>query len=88
MMDYASAAGAYGYSHGVKPVADIMAETSVGSNVDIPFSPNSLGIGISNPLFWLLVLALVFTGWIFGAFDFAFGVKKVGGVGFKAKAGR
>jgi hypothetical protein len=89
MMDFsASAAGAYGYQHGANPVGDIMAETSVGANADIPFSPSSLGIGTSNPLFWLLLLALIFTGWVFGAFDFAFGVKKVGNVGFKAKAGR
>ena len=82
MMDYSSAANAYGFSHAGNPVADIMAETTVGAGTDGGFAGGSLGIGTSNPLFWLLILALVFTGWIFGAFDF--GVKRIGSVSVKA----
>jgi hypothetical protein len=82
MDQFSTAAGAYGFAHGNSPVGDIMAETSVGANVDASMPSITggapLGFGVNNPLFWLLILFLVFTGWIFGAFDF--GVKRVGNV--------
>jgi hypothetical protein len=87
MYDMSTAAGAYGFMHGNSPVGDIMAETSVGANLDanVPsINAGNLGLGMDNPLFWLLILALVFTGWVFGALDF--GVKRVGEV--RVTAGR
>lgn len=84
MLDFSSAAGAYGFIHGATPVPGVMAETSVGADFSAPFETNTRGFGLDNPLFWLLILALIFTGWIFGAFDF--GVKRVGNV--RVKAGR
>lgn len=80
-MDFSTATGAYGFVHGGTPVGSIMAETNVGVT-GTPFDAGALGLGINNPLFWLLVLVLVFTGWIFGAFDF--GVKNIGSVNLKA----
>jgi hypothetical protein len=82
MMDFSTAGGAYGFVHGGTPVGSVMAETSVGADFDLPFTGESLGLGTSNPLFWLLILFLVFTGWIFGAFDF--GIKRVGSLSVKA----
>lgn len=81
-MDFSTAGGAYGFVHGGPQVGSIMAETSVGADIDVPFNSEKLGLGTSNPLFWLLILFLVFTGWIFGAFDF--GVKRIGSVNVTA----
>ncbi len=83
-----TATGAYGFQHGTIPVGSIMSETNIGNDIKLGIPSGTLGLGTSNPLFWLLILALVFTGWIFGAFDFAIGAKKICGVSFKAKAGR
>ena len=81
MTDFSTAAGAYGYVHGGMPVGEIMAETNVGGDATLGFDNLPLGLGTNNPLFWLLILFLVFTGWIFGAFDF--GAKNVGSVAVK-----
>lgn len=80
--DFSTAGGAYGFVHGGTPVGSVMAETSVGADFDMPFDTEKLGLGLNNPLFWLLILILLFTGWIFGAFDF--GIKSVGNVSVKA----
>lgn len=79
---FSTAGGAYGFIHGQTPVGSIMAETNIGAEGAVPFTSGTLGFGVNNPLFWLLILFLVFTGWIFGAFDF--GVKNVGAVSVKA----
>lgn len=79
-----TAQGIYGFVHGLIPVGSVQAETQVGADgVDLAGS-SSLSLGTQNPLFWLLILFLIFTGWIFGGFDF--GVKRIGNV--KVKAGR
>ena len=80
-MDFSTAAGAYGYVHGGHPVGEIMAETNVGADAALGIDSLPLGLGTQNPLFWLLILFLIFTGWIFGAFDF--GAKNVGSVAVK-----
>lgn len=75
-MDPYTASGAYGFS-GWTPATPggvaIMAETAVGQSGDIPGAalPN-LPFNWHNPLFWLLVLALAWSGYVYGAFDVGF----------------
>jgi hypothetical protein len=54
-----------------------MPETALGvsGNIPGPALP-ALPINWHNPLFWLLILALVWSGYIYGAFDIGF--KKLG----------
>lgn len=80
MYDPNTAAGAYGYSTYTQPIpggAAIIPETQLGAVQDIPGAVlGKLGPHpAQNPLFWVLVVALAFTGYIYGGFDF--GVKKV-----------
>lgn len=75
-----TASGAYGFSTWTAAPAGgmaIMPETNVGvsGNVPGPALP-SLPINWHNPLFWLLMLALVWSGYVYGAFDIGF--KKLG----------
>ena len=85
MMDPSTASGAYGFT-GYTPVTPggvaIMPETSVGVSGNIPSGVLAkLPIGHQNPLFWLLLLALVWTGYVYGAFDIGF--KKLGSTSIK-----
>jgi len=85
MMDFSTAGAAYGFVHGTTPVGSVMAETNIGGKGDVgipDFGGRQLSLGAGNPLFWLLILVLLFTGWIFGAFDF--GIKRIGSVSVKA----
>jgi hypothetical protein len=86
--DFSTAAGAYGFGSWTPSVpggAAIMAETQVGITGDIPSGAvPGLPFNWGNPLFWLLLLVLIFTGWVYGGFNF--GAKKIGGV--KAQLGR
>jgi hypothetical protein len=80
-----TAGGAYGFnsfSPAVPGGAAIMPETSVGVSGAVPGSVlPKLPLGHTNPLFWLLILALVWSGYIYGAFDIGF--KKIGSSSFK-----
>ena len=89
-MDPNTAVGAYGYnaySPSVPGGVAIMPETQLGGNsqpggaiVNIPGQVLSK-IGphpAQNPLFWVLVIALIWTGYVFGGFSIGGGVKKVG----------
>lgn len=79
-MDPNTAAGAYGftsYTPAQPGGLAIMPETQVGVTGNVPGAVlGKLGAHpAQNPLFWLLLIALAFTGYIYGGFDF--GVKKV-----------
>ena len=84
-MDSHTALGAYGFT-GYTPSAPggvaVMPETQVGVSGDIPGPalPKLPLLG-SNPLFWLLALALIWSGYVYGAFDVGF--KKIGSSSFK-----
>ena len=80
-----TAGGAYGFnafSPSIPGGMAIMPETSIGMSGDVPGSVlPKLPLGHQNPLFWLLVLALVWSGYVYGAFDIGF--KKLGSSSFK-----
>ncbi len=80
-----TAGGAYGYSAWSPSLPGgmaIMPETAVGVSGDIPGAAlPKLPLGLRNPLFWLLVLALVWSGYVYGAFDIGF--KKLGSSSIK-----
>lgn len=79
MDDPQTAFGAYGFNSWTPATPGglaVMPETSVGVSGNVPGpSLPKLPIGWHNPLFWLLVLVLVWSGYIYGAFDI--GVKKL-----------
>lgn len=79
--DMQSAAGAYGFGSWTPASPGgvaIMAETQVGATGDIPGGAlPKLPFHWGNPLFWLLALVLIFTGWVYGAVNF--NVRKLGG---------
>jgi hypothetical protein len=75
-----TAAGTYGFgSYSPDAVSAMPAQTSTGAAGEgvsqIASSITSIG-HTNNPLFWLLILALIWTGYIFGVFEV--GVHKVG----------
>jgi hypothetical protein len=80
-----TAFGAYGFnswSPAVPGGVAVMPETSIGVSTDIPGAVlPKLSIGHHNPLFWLLLLVLVWTGYVYGAFDVGF--KKIGSTSIK-----
>jgi hypothetical protein len=88
-VDEFTAAGAYGfgtYTPTSTPVA--YAQTSSGAaDEGVSQIANTVkGIGhTNNPLFWLLILALVWTGYVFGEFEV--GMKRVGKAGIKVGEG-
>jgi hypothetical protein len=84
-MDPSTASGAYGFS-GYSPAPPggiaIMPETNIGVSGDVPSGVlPQLPFSWHNPLFWLLLLALVWSGYVYGAFDVGF--KKLGRGSFK-----
>lgn len=84
-MDSMTANGAYGFN-GWTPSQPggvaIMPETHVGNtgNVPSPALP-SLPLNWHNPLFWILALFLVWSGYVYGAFDVGF--RKIGSTSLK-----
>lgn len=80
-----TAGGAYGfmsYTPSTPGGVAVMPETSVGVSGDVPSNVlPKLPLSWHNPLFWLLVLALVWSGYVYGAFDIGF--KKLGSNSFK-----
>lgn len=80
MLD-STANSVYGFVHGLIPVGEVQSETQSGNDGNFALLGPNLSFGPQNPLFWVLILALIFTGWVFGGFDF--GVKKIGGVNVK-----
>jgi len=87
-MDAYTASGAYGFNNWTPAVPGgmaVMPETSVGVSGDVPGPAlPKLPFSWNNPLFWVLVLALAWSGYVYGAFDI--GVKKIGSG--KLKLGR
>ena len=80
-----TAGGAYGFNAWTPSAPGgvaVMPETAVGVSGNIPGAAlPKLPLGIHNPLFWLLMLALVWSGYVYGAFDIGF--KKLGSNSFK-----
>jgi hypothetical protein len=87
-MDPQTAGGAYGFNAWTPAMPGgvaIMPETHIGVSGDVPgMALPKLSLGHQNPLFWLLILFLLFTGYLYGGFDI--GVKKIGNI--KLKGGR
>jgi len=88
-----TAFSAYGFAGGSPGDPSVKGETSVGVSLDIPKGAGpGLPMHWGNPLFWLLIGILVFTGWIFGGFSVSAGggIKRVGRAGGSAriKSGR
>jgi len=79
-MDAQTASGAYGFNAWTPAVPGgmaVMPETQIGVSADVPGNAlPSLPFSWHNPLFWLLLFALTWTGYVYGAFDV--GVKKIG----------
>jgi hypothetical protein len=84
-MDPNTAAGSYGFNSWTTAAPGgvaIMPETSVGVSGVIPGAAlPKLPFSWHNPLFWVLLLALVWSGYVYGAFDI--GVKKLVKTSFK-----
>ncbi len=80
-----TAGGAYGfaaYTPAQPGGMSIMPETHIGVTGDIPGAVlPRLPLSWHNPLFWLLVLALAWSGYVYGAFDVGF--KKLGSTSIK-----
>ena len=80
-----TAGGAYGFNAWTQSLPGgmaVMPETAVGVSGDIPGAVlPKLPLSWHNPLFWLLVLALVWSGYVYGAFDIGF--KKLGSSSIK-----
>jgi hypothetical protein len=78
-VDPSTAQGAYGFNSWTTAQPGgmaIMPETQVGSSGEIPGAVMSkLPLHSGSPLFWLLILVLVWTGYLYGGFNF--GIKKV-----------
>ena len=75
-MDPQTAGGAYGFNAWTPAMPGgiaIMPETQIGvsGNVPGPALPNLPLIG-NNPLLWLLALVLIWSGYVYGAFDVGF----------------
>ncbi len=83
MLDH-TAQGAYGFNSWTPAMpggVSIIPETQVGIEGAPGAVQEKLPLHWGNPLFWLLVLVLVFTGWMYlGA---SFGVKKIGSANLK-----
>ena len=84
-MDAQTANGAYGFNAWTPATPGgvaIMPETAVGNSADVPGPAlPSLPFSWHNPLFWLLLLVLTWSGYVYGAFDI--GVKKIGSTSVK-----
>lgn len=65
--------GVYGFGSYTPATAGgvaIMPETQIGSTGSVPSNVlGTLPLHHANPLFWLLILVLVLTGYVYGAFD-------------------
>lgn len=93
MTDFNTAYSAYGFAGGTPNDPSVMGETSVGSALDIPSGAGpALPLHWGNPLFWLLVAVLIFSGWLYGGFNIggSGGIKKIGSAGgnLKIRGGR
>lgn len=86
MMDQ-TAQGAYGFTSWTPAVpggVSIIPETQVGNTGAPGAVLDKLPFGKDNPLFWLLLIFLIFTGWLYASGSF--GVKKL--VAVSGKVGR
>lgn len=84
-LDPNTAMGAYGYNSWTPAIPGgmaVMPETQVGTSGNVPGAVmGKLPLHAGNPLFWLLLLVLIWTGYIYGGFNV--GVKKI----FKGSVG-
>lgn len=84
-MDAQTASGAYGFNAWTTAQPGglaIMPETQVGVSGEVPGAAlPKLPLTWHNPLFWVLVLAMILTGYLYGGFDV--GIKKVGNLKLK-----
>ena len=84
-MDPQTAGGAYGFNAWTPALPGgmaVMPETAIGVSGEVPGAVlPSLPLNWHNPLFWVLVLALILTGYLYGGFDV--GVKKIGNLKLK-----
>lgn len=82
-MDQMTASGAYGFaSYAPESQPTSFAQTTSGAAQEgVTQISSTLGqLGhTSNPLFWLLLLALIWTGYVFGEFEV--GMKRIGKAG-------
>ncbi len=82
-MDEMTAAGTYGfgsYSPESSPTAFAQTASGAAGEGVSQIASTIGGLGhTSNPLFWLLLLALIWTGYVFGEFEV--GMKRVGKAG-------
>lgn len=80
--DPMTAGGAYGFQtySPQNPSAVGSAMSSSGAVNEAVSQVSNIG-HTNNPLFWLLLLALIWTGYIFGQFEV--GVKRIGKVGIE-----
>lgn len=89
MLEGSTAFGAYGFGGAIQVGTNISAETETGNAGVTPGNlPNApLPLHWGNPLFWLLIAVLLFTGWVFGGFNVGgnLGVRKVARVGGSAR---
>ena len=85
MDQFNTALSAYGFAGGVPSDPSVKGETSVGTALDIPSGAAlpKLPLHWDNPLFWVLILVLIFTGWVYGGFNLGggAGIKKIGSAG-------
>ncbi len=87
-MDFNTAFHAYGFAGGTPNDPSVKGETSVGVALDNPSGAMpSLPLHWDNPLFWVLILVLLFTGWLYGGFNIGAGggIKKIGSAGGSLK---
>lgn len=89
-MDPNTAAGAYGFgayspaTPGGLAIAPPVTQLGGDHPMETPpgiVLPDMFGGHIDHPLFWFLILVLVFTGYVFGSFDV--GIKRVVRAGVK-----
>ncbi len=75
-----TAQGAYGFNSWTQAVPggiSVMPETQIGVSGTVPGAVlPKLSFSWGNPLFWLLIFALAWSGYVYGAFDIGF--KKIG----------
>jgi len=80
-----TANGAYGftgYTTATPGGVAVMPETNIGVSGSVPGGVlPKLPINWHNPLFWLLLFALAWSGYVYGAFDVGF--KKLGSTSIK-----
>lgn len=81
---------AMAYGVQLAQISNVQTSTTIGADVNSGMSTNAragdhLSLHWDNPLFWLLVLLLLFVGYVGFLFDFS--VKRIGSVELKGGKG-